>query len=260
MMLNGAANRDPRRFECPAEFRHGPREHLGAHGLWPRRALVPRWSAGPRRGPHQPRAHPRPHPQHPSVRGAPRPARRRAVPLRDDVGAARPVARCSSSSTTSSQARCRHEPRCGGDRRRVGHRPRASPSSSPPTGIASRSSTAPTPMSPRRRSRARSASSATCRIAPRSPPRSSACAASSVPSRSSSPRPASKRSSRRSKSRAESWDRVIGVNLTGTFSCVQAALADMVEAKWGRIVTIGSTSAPSRARRAWRTTRRRRAA
>jgi NAD(P)-dependent dehydrogenase (short-subunit alcohol dehydrogenase family) len=44
---------------------------------------------------------------------------------------------------------------------------------------------------------------------------------------------------------AESWDRVIAVNLTGTFACVQAALPDMVEAGWGRIVTIGSTSAES---------------
>lgn len=47
----------------------------------------------------------------------------------------------------------------------------------------------------------------------------------------------------------ESWDRVIAVNLTGTFSCVQAALPDMVEAGWGRIVTIGSTSAESGAPR-----------
>ena len=43
----------------------------------------------------------------------------------------------------------------------------------------------------------------------------------------------------------ESWDRVIAVNLTGTFACVQAALPDMVEAQWGRIVTIGSSSAES---------------
>ncbi len=44
---------------------------------------------------------------------------------------------------------------------------------------------------------------------------------------------------------AESWDRVIAVNLTGTFACVQAALPDMIAANWGRIVTIGSTSAES---------------
>lgn len=46
----------------------------------------------------------------------------------------------------------------------------------------------------------------------------------------------------------ERWDRIIAVNLTGTFSCVQAALSDMVEARWGRIVTIASSSAQSGAR------------
>ena len=44
---------------------------------------------------------------------------------------------------------------------------------------------------------------------------------------------------------AESWDRVIAVNLTGTFACVQAAVPDMVAAGWGRIVTISSSSAQS---------------
>ncbi len=41
------------------------------------------------------------------------------------------------------------------------------------------------------------------------------------------------------------WDRIIGVNLTGTFTCVQAALPDMLTAGWGRIVTISSSSAQS---------------
>jgi len=41
------------------------------------------------------------------------------------------------------------------------------------------------------------------------------------------------------------WDRIIAVNLTGTFTCVQTAAADMVEAGWGRIVTIASSSAQS---------------
>lgn len=36
------------------------------------------------------------------------------------------------------------------------------------------------------------------------------------------------------------WRDVIGVNLTGTFNCIQSALADMVEAKWGRVVTVAS--------------------
>jgi len=43
----------------------------------------------------------------------------------------------------------------------------------------------------------------------------------------------------------EKWDRIIAVNLTGTFTCVQLAVADMIEAKWGRIVTISSSSAQS---------------
>jgi 2-hydroxycyclohexanecarboxyl-CoA dehydrogenase len=44
---------------------------------------------------------------------------------------------------------------------------------------------------------------------------------------------------------AEKWDRIIGVNLTGTFTCVQAALPDMLAAGWGRIITISSSSAQS---------------
>ena len=43
----------------------------------------------------------------------------------------------------------------------------------------------------------------------------------------------------------ETWDRIIAVNLTGTFVCVQAALPDMLAAGWGRIVTIASSSAQS---------------
>jgi 2-hydroxycyclohexanecarboxyl-CoA dehydrogenase len=43
----------------------------------------------------------------------------------------------------------------------------------------------------------------------------------------------------------EGWDRLIDINLTGTFACIQAALPDMLEAGWGRIVTISSQSAQS---------------
>ncbi len=43
----------------------------------------------------------------------------------------------------------------------------------------------------------------------------------------------------------ETWDRILAVNLTGTFSCVQAAVPDMLTAGWGRIVTIASSSAQS---------------
>lgn len=41
----------------------------------------------------------------------------------------------------------------------------------------------------------------------------------------------------------EAWDRMIAVNLTGTFHCCQVAVPDMVEAGWGRIVMISSSSA-----------------
>lgn len=40
----------------------------------------------------------------------------------------------------------------------------------------------------------------------------------------------------------ETWERMIAVNLTGTFHCVQAAIDDMVTAGWGRIVTISSVA------------------
>ena len=47
----------------------------------------------------------------------------------------------------------------------------------------------------------------------------------------------------------ESWERVLAVNLTGTFHCLQAAVPDMLEARWGRMVTISSSSAQSGAAR-----------
>jgi NAD(P)-dependent dehydrogenase (short-subunit alcohol dehydrogenase family) len=47
----------------------------------------------------------------------------------------------------------------------------------------------------------------------------------------------------------ESWERMLAVNLTGTFHCVQSAIPDMVAAGWGRVVTISSSSAQSGAAR-----------
>jgi 2-hydroxycyclohexanecarboxyl-CoA dehydrogenase len=44
---------------------------------------------------------------------------------------------------------------------------------------------------------------------------------------------------------SESWERVLAVNLTGTFHCLQAAAPDMLAARWGRMVTIASSSAQS---------------
>jgi 2-hydroxycyclohexanecarboxyl-CoA dehydrogenase len=40
----------------------------------------------------------------------------------------------------------------------------------------------------------------------------------------------------------EEFERYLRVNLTGTFHCLQAALPDMVDAGWGRIVTISSAA------------------
>jgi len=40
----------------------------------------------------------------------------------------------------------------------------------------------------------------------------------------------------------ETWDRLLSINLTGTFDCCQAALPGMVEEGWGRIVNISSSS------------------
>jgi NAD(P)-dependent dehydrogenase (short-subunit alcohol dehydrogenase family) len=45
------------------------------------------------------------------------------------------------------------------------------------------------------------------------------------------------------------WERMLAVNHTGTFHCLQAAVPDMLAARWGRIVTISSSSAQSGAAR-----------
>lgn len=43
----------------------------------------------------------------------------------------------------------------------------------------------------------------------------------------------------------EEWSRVIDVNLNGVFHTIQAVLPDMVEAGWGRIINISSSSTHS---------------
>ncbi len=48
-----------------------------------------------------------------------------------------------------------------------------------------------------------------------------------------------------------SYDRVIAVNLTGTFECCQAVIPDMIAVRWGRIVNISSSSAQTG--NAWQT-------
>ncbi|MBX7433150.1 SDR family oxidoreductase [Mycobacterium sp. Y57] len=43
----------------------------------------------------------------------------------------------------------------------------------------------------------------------------------------------------------DEWQRVVNVNLNGVFHCTQAVLPDMIEAGWGRIVNISSSSTHS---------------
>lgn len=43
----------------------------------------------------------------------------------------------------------------------------------------------------------------------------------------------------------DDWQRVIDVNLNGVFHCIQAVLPDMIDARWGRIVNISSSSTHS---------------
>ena len=40
----------------------------------------------------------------------------------------------------------------------------------------------------------------------------------------------------------ETWDKILAVNLRGTFLVSQAVLPDMINKKWGRIINISSTS------------------
>jgi NAD(P)-dependent dehydrogenase (short-subunit alcohol dehydrogenase family) len=47
----------------------------------------------------------------------------------------------------------------------------------------------------------------------------------------------------------ETWQKIIDVNLTGTFHCIQLAIPDMLEAGFGRILTISSSSAQSGAKK-----------
>jgi len=45
------------------------------------------------------------------------------------------------------------------------------------------------------------------------------------------------------RAREEDWDRLIGVNLKGTFNCCRAVARQMIRQRWGRIVNIASVVA-----------------
>ena len=48
----------------------------------------------------------------------------------------------------------------------------------------------------------------------------------------------------------EDWQRIVNVNLHGVFHMIQAVLPDMIDAGWGRIVNISSSSTHSGSRSA----------
>jgi NAD(P)-dependent dehydrogenase (short-subunit alcohol dehydrogenase family) len=43
--------------------------------------------------------------------------------------------------------------------------------------------------------------------------------------------------------REETWDRIFAVNVRGAFHCTQAMIPDMIEAGWGRVINVSSSSA-----------------
>ena len=91
MLLNGAANRDPRLFECPAEFRLD-RPNAKVHLAFGRGvACLPRWPLGPGRGPSEHCAHPPSDARHPAVRRTPRAAVGPPFRVRAHLGPPRPA-------------------------------------------------------------------------------------------------------------------------------------------------------------------------
>ena len=69
MVLNGAANRDPKQFDEPDDLRSGASKRPPSHRFWPRCPLVPRCSTGSCRGTGLHRASSRPHHRHQDRRG-----------------------------------------------------------------------------------------------------------------------------------------------------------------------------------------------
>ena len=74
MVLNGAANRDPRRFERPDRVPGRPGQRPATHRVRARRAHVPRRAARAGRGVREHRAHPRPRARPQDLRDGARPA------------------------------------------------------------------------------------------------------------------------------------------------------------------------------------------
>ena len=90
MVLPGAANRDPRRFDNPARIQPAPQERPRTYGVCAWRALVSRWAARPRRGACLDRTDPGPDAAHRDQRSPSRAGSRTSLHLRADLHLARP--------------------------------------------------------------------------------------------------------------------------------------------------------------------------
>ena len=85
MVLIGAANRDPRQFDCPQRVPARPAERATTRRVRPRHPQLRRCPARPSGSPHRPRTTARPHHRHPHLGHASRTARCPAFRVSADV-------------------------------------------------------------------------------------------------------------------------------------------------------------------------------
>src|SRR5581483_268387 len=237
----------PAPFRVPARVPRRPSQRPGAHRVRPGCALVPRWPARACRGPGEPGTDPRAHARHPPVGRAPRADRCPALRLRTDLGVARahapaprvrtgrrhPVSRVAVVTGGASGIGlgvARHLAAAGHhvavlDRDGAGAESAvAALRDGGATAVACVADVADWSAVDRAFAAVRAA------LGPVEILVTSAGIESFDPLDSITP---------------ERWRQIVDVNLTGTFACAQAGVADMRAAGWGRIVTIASSSAQS---------------